>query len=85
MLKDKRKATKGALNLHLSSQFRCKTGTAEVVTASCVVMLSSNLEEPQEGEESTQRHLQTAASVNPALDVFPLETTVRKALNARRG
>lgn len=50
-------------------------------------MLSSHLEGPQRGEvrRAPNHHLQTVASVNPALEGFPLDAKVRKALNAKRG
>lgn len=39
---------------------------------------------PREARRAPSHHLPTAAA-NPALDGFPLEAVVKKALNAKRG
>lgn len=82
MLQDK----KGALHLHPSA-LSLDAGGEEQRWQQLLVLQCSGLmqKEPGEVRRAPNHHLQTAASVNPALGGFPLETTVRKALNAKRG
>lgn len=82
MLQDK----KGALDLHPSA-LSLDTGGELQRWQQLLVLQCSGVpqKDPREVRRAPDHHLQTAAPVNPALDGFPLETMVRKALNAKRG